>query len=57
MTDIFDAIKRLTPQELEIAGVIRRARKSGYECKFCGNGTGSDGDGLSVREYRIRLGI
>ena len=47
---IFDAIKKISPQELKNAGVIRPARESGYICPYCGNGTGKDGDGLSVTE-------
>ena len=49
--NIFDEIKRILPQALENAGVISRARKSGYICPVCGNGTGKDGDGLTVKEY------
>ena len=48
--DIFEQIKKISPQELEIAGVIKRARKLGYVCPFCGNGSGENGDGLSVTE-------
>ena len=47
---IFDEIKKISPQELKNAGVIRPARESGYICPYCGNGTGKDGDGLSVTE-------
>lgn len=50
MSDIFDEIKKIPPQDLENAGILRKAKRSGYICK-CGNGTGDDGDGLSVQEY------
>ena len=50
---IFDEMKKITPIELENAGVITSARKSAngrptYICPYCGNGTGDNGDGLSV---------
>ena len=53
---IFDQIKKLAPQILENAGVIKvaRTRANGYptyECPFCGNGTGKAGDGLAVQKY------
>ena len=48
--DIFEQIKKISPRELENAGVIRPAKKLGYVCPFCGNGTGDNGDGLSVTE-------
>ena len=53
---IFDEIKKLAPQELENVGVIKvaRTRANGYptyECSFCGNGQGENGDGLTVQEY------
>lgn len=48
---IFDEMKKITPNELENAGVITTARRSGYICPYCGNGTGEDGDGLSVTPY------
>lgn len=43
-------IRKIPPAELEMAGVIQKARRSGYICP-CGNGGGEDGDGLSVQEY------
>ena len=51
MSTIFEEIKRLTPQELENAGVLKRASKIGWVCPVCGNGNGKSGDGLSVKEY------
>ena len=48
--DIFEQIKKISPRELENAGVIRPAKKLGYVCPVCGNGTGDNGDGLSVTE-------
>lgn len=48
---IWDEMKKIPPRDLEIAGVLTAAKKSGYICKVCGNGTGKDGDGLSVKEY------
>ena len=47
---IWDEIKKIPPQELENAGILRKAKRSGYICR-CGNGTGESGDGLSVQEY------
>ncbi len=54
--DIFEDIKKISPMELEHAGIIRRAKKTvggyaTYICKECGNGGGSDGDGLTVTKY------
>lgn len=53
---IFDSTKKLAPQDLENAGVIKiaRTRANGYptyECPYCGNGTGKAGDGLTVQKY------
>lgn len=56
MSDIFDDMKRIEPSELERHGVIERARKDAngyhtYICPNCGNGTGKDGDGLTVKRH------
>ena len=51
MSEIFARIKEITPRELERAGVITAARKNGYVCPACNNGTGDNGDGLTVKEY------
>lgn len=51
MSDIFTEIKKITPRELENAGVVTRARRSGYICPACNNGTGDNGDGLTVKEF------
>lgn len=48
MNDIFYVINQLTPQELENAGMLTPARKTGWVCPFCGNGTGENGTGLSL---------
>lgn len=42
----------LSPIELERQGVITSAKVKGtYICPVCGNGSGKDGDGLTVKEY------
>lgn len=51
--DLKFAVKKLTPQNLELHGVISPAKTSAngfktYICPICGNGTGSTGDGLVV---------
>ena len=52
MTNIFDRINEITPQELERAGIIEPAKvKKTYVCPFCGNGTGKSGDGLTFKKY------
>ena len=48
MSDIFDRINEITPRELESAGIITAARKSGYVCPACNNGTGDSGTGMNV---------
>ncbi len=48
MMTIFEAINQLTPQDLENAGMLTRAQKSGWVCPKCGNGSGKDGDGLNL---------
>ena len=49
---IWDLIKKLSPIELERQGVITSAKVKGtYICPVCGNGSGKDGDGLTVKEY------
>lgn len=47
-SEIFKTINQLSPEELERAGIIAAARKSGYICPHCGNGTGSDGTGMNL---------
>lgn len=50
--DVFAGIKMLAPAELERHGVIKPAKVAGtYICPYCGNGSGKDGDGLTVKEY------
>lgn len=56
MSKIFDEIKKLTPAELENAGIIARAKMTAngyhtYICPFCGNGSGKTGDGLTVKKF------
>ena len=42
-----DAIKQITPERLEAAGVIALANDGkSYVCPACGNGTGETGDGI-----------
>lgn len=45
---IFEQINRITPEELERSGVLEPAKKTGYICPKCGNGTGDSGTGLNV---------
>ena len=43
-------VRALTPDQLELHGVITKAKTSGYVCPFCGNGTGEEGTGLDLVE-------
>lgn len=48
--DIFDEINhRITTAELVQRGILTPAKKSGYVCPKCKNGTGKSGDGLTCR--------
>lgn len=40
-------IKHLPPQTMSAAGYINPAKKSGFICPKCGNGSGEDGTGIS----------
>ena len=52
MSSIWEQIKNLSPTELEHQGIITSAKVAGtYICPVCGNGSGKDGDGLTVKEY------
>ena len=53
--NLFDRIKQTDPSRLESLGVIRRAKKTDYVCPDCDNGTGEDGDGLSVTQHPDRV--
>ena len=53
---LFEKLKKISPGNLESAGIIRRAKTFAggyptYICEECGNGSGKDGDGLTVTEY------
>lgn len=48
MADIFDEINKITPRELERAGVIEKARVSGWKCPSCPSGTGKKGTGINL---------
>ena len=45
-----DELNNLTADDLESKGIIQRARKTGYICPFCANGSGSDGTGINVNK-------
>ena len=45
------AINRLSPDELESRGILEKT-KYGSICPFCGNGSGSDGTGISPIKNR-----
>lgn len=49
--EIFQKLKHATPEELATRGIIEPARKSGYVCPYCGNGTGDDGTGIDMKEF------
>ena len=52
MSSIWEQIKNLSPTELERQGIITSAKVAGtYICPVCGNGSGKDGDGLTVKQY------
>ena len=52
MSNVWERIKNLSPTELERQGIIIPAKVSGtYICPVCGNGSGKDGDGLTVKQY------
>ena len=42
--------------ELESHGVLLRARKKGYVCPFCGNGSGEDGTGIEPKKSPDHIG-
>ena len=46
-SNVKDAIKTTSPDELEARGIIRKAKQSGYVCPVCGNGSGRNGTGVS----------
>lgn len=41
-----DEIKAIPPETWEAHGLLQQAKNSGYVCPSCGNGQGSDGDGI-----------
>ena len=45
---IFHEINCIETEILKSEGIIEPARKSGYICPFCGNGTGKHGTGLEI---------
>jgi len=45
---IIDVIKEFSPRELLNAGIIETARKTGFVCPKCGNGTGENGTGINL---------
>jgi|GEM_PF-3137858 len=47
--EVIERIKLLAPETLESYGVVQRARKSGYICPFCRDGTGEDGTGMETK--------
>ena len=55
MSTIFEEINRLTPQELENAGILTRAKKSGWVCPICNSGSHEKGTGLNVIPNSNRL--
>lgn len=48
MSNIFEQINEITPNELESSGVLEKARSSGWVCPNCGNGNGESGTGLNL---------
>ena len=49
----FERINKLT--EREMAVYLRKAKKSGYVCPRCGNGTGKKGYGIKPRYWKGKL--
>lgn len=47
-------LKLLSADQMENAGVVHRARSSGYVCPFCRDGTGSDGTGMNTKSLPDR---
>ena len=45
-----DELKRITPAEMEMHGIIQAAKNGGYICPACGNGQGDDGTGINPGE-------
>ena len=49
------AINRIKPSELEQHGALQKAN-TGYICPECGNGSGSDGTGFTLKEFDSHVG-
>lgn len=47
-----EEIKLIEPQTWENLGLLERAKKSGYICPNCGNGSGEDGTGVDFDNNR-----
>lgn len=47
---LIEQIKFLSPEQLEGKNIIQRARRSGYICPFCRDGSGKDGTGMSTKQ-------
>lgn len=50
------AINRIKPSELEQHGALQKAHTCGYICPECGNGSGADGTGFTLREFDSHVG-
>ena len=48
-------INRIKPSELEARGILQKAN-FGYICPECGNGSGSDGTGFTLKEFDSHVG-